>query len=445
MMENYRILIQYEQEGGTYGEAKEVYKNTVRQPSTLLDMGLRHTEQIDLLQKIQDGILHSQCLDLQEDIDLCPNCAHGLKRNGKKSSSFSTVFTDHKLPIHKLKCMGCGWESVPSIKSLFGTHLHPDLVKLQCEFGSDISYASAQRKLNAVNTNSRSVNNQMGLRQAVETVGMYISEYPNNDTPQKVKPADELIVQSDGGHIKSKIEGERSFEALTAVVYRPGSIVPGKNKRDSGTLKSKHCAASALDDAGHYINEMTLSAAKKEGLTKDTKITALCDGAANCWNIIESLKPHCQQIETILDWFHIAKAFQNARLGEEYKAKLIKAKWSLWHGNVFGALERLDRIERLSNSTDHKNKIKKLRIYISNNEDKITNYDARYKSGKVITSQMAESTVESLINQRCKGKKHMQWSRNGLHPILQIRASRASNDWAENWEDYIVKAYHKAA
>jgi hypothetical protein len=444
-MANYRILIEYELDNGQYGEAQELYKNSVCQPSTLLDLGLRHVEQIELLRKVQDELLHHQCLDLQEDIENCPNCGHRLKRNGKKCSSFSSVFTDHKLPIHKLKCMGCGWESVPSIKSLFGTHLHPDLVKLQCEFGSDVSYAATQRKLNAVCTHNRGVNSQMGIRQAVETVGMFISDHPNKAIPQQVPEAKELIIQSDGGHIKSKIKGERSFEALASVVYRPEAIIPGVKKRESGTLIGKHCAASSLNDGGQHINELTLDAAKKEGLTKNTKVTALCDGASNCWNVIESLKPHCQEIDAILDWFHIAKAFQNARLRGVCKLKLTKAKWCLWHGDVDGALDRLSKIEGSLSSVESKNKIKKLTHYISNNTSKIVNYSDRYKSGKVITSQMAESTVESLINQRCKGKKHMQWSRDGLHPLLQIRASRASNDWIRNWESYVVQAYQKAA
>jgi hypothetical protein len=57
---------------------------------------------------------------------------------------------------------------------------------------------------------------------------------------------------------------------------------------------------------------------------------------------------------------------------------------------------------------------------------------------------MAEFTVESLINQRCKGKQHMRWTREGVHSILQIRASKASNDWSLNWQNYILGAYTKA-
>lgn len=64
----------------------------------------------------------------------------------------------------------------------------------------------------------------------------------------------------------------------------------------------------------------------------------------------------------------------------------------------------------------------------------------------IFTSQMAESTVESLINQRCKGQQHMRWSREGLHALLQVRAAICSNDWSAICEQHINDAiYQKAA
>ena len=66
------------------------------------------------------------------------------------------------------------------------------------------------------------------------------------------------------------------------------------------------------------------------------------------------------------------------------------------------------------------------------NATKIINYRDRKKNGRPFRSHLAESTVEILINQRCKGQQHMRWSRERLDPILQTRAAIASNDWAQN-------------
>ena len=44
-------------------------------------------------------------------------------------------------------------------------------------------------------------------------------------------------------------------------------------------------------------------------------------------------------------------------------------------------------------------------------------------SNEVYTSNLAESTVNTLINDRQKGKQKMLWGRDGAHNVLQIRAS----------------------
>lgn len=90
----------------------------------------------------------------------------------------------------------------------------------------------------------------------------------------------------DEGHIKDKSTEHRSFEAMTAVVYRPDAVQKKENKARKW-ITSKHCAASALDDQQAQMKQLTLLAAQKEGLSKNIKLTALCNGADNRWNIID--------------------------------------------------------------------------------------------------------------------------------------------------------------
>ena len=84
--------------------------------------------------------------------------------------------------------------------------------------------------------------------------------------------------------------------------------------------------------------------------------------------------------------------------------------------------------------------------YILNNSDKIVNYKARKKSGLVFTRNLAESTVESLINRRCKGQRHMRWPRDGLNPILQLReAINSKSGWTNKWRTAIINAIKQLA
>ncbi len=97
-------------------------------PKSILDLGLRHYEQISLLQKVQNALLAEQSVLLNSDYALCPNCGNKLRKNGYKLSDFHAVFSDHKLRLQKHRCgnLECGWQQIPTIKSEFGTNIHPD-------------------------------------------------------------------------------------------------------------------------------------------------------------------------------------------------------------------------------------------------------------------------------------------------------------------------------
>lgn len=242
----------------------------------------------------------------------------------------------------------------------------------------------------------------------------------------------------DGGHINTIEEGKRSFEAMTTVVYRPESLV-SNDKNTRNYLTSKHCAASAKSDGNEQIINNTIIAALKQGLSTQTAITALCDGAANCWQVVDALKPLAASTVCILDWFHLAMKIQNISLPEKFKLKLTKIKWHLWRGLIDNALIRLATlIEEVPENLCER--LVKLETYVKNNTDKIVNYRERQKQGLVFTSNLAESTVESLINQRCKGQQHMRWSREGIEPLLQLRVAIASNDWKYIWKTAVLNS-----
>lgn len=100
----------------------------------------------------------------------------------------------------------------------------------------------------------------------------------------------------------------------------------------------------------------------------------------------------------------------------------------------------LEQLKVRVKSNKELNKIDKFITYVINNEDKIIDYRKRRKDGLVFTSNLAESTVESLINQRCKGQQHMKWTREGLDPILQLRAHIHSSTWDARWKTAVLMA-----
>lgn len=440
MAVRFQILVEcIDEESKEVVERKMIHDKLVEPIQTIMELGFRHNEQINILQKIQDSLLENQSNFLQENIDQCPECGNNLQRHGFKKSEFHSVFTDHSVGVRRLKCGKCNWRSVPSVQSLLGTSVHPDLAKLQCELASDHSYRETQDILDKKAAVCRKINNHDRIRHTIENVGNTIESIHEANVAKSKQAARELVIQVDGGHVCDKSPQARSFEALTCVVYRPENIIVNA-KTGNAEIINKSCAASALDDGQASIKSLALQAAHAQGLSQETVVTALCDGAKNCWNVVDFIQPEAAKVLRILDWFHLSMKFENLSVSEENKSKVKKIKWHLWRGFPERAIRRLSELLETTESTKERTKIQKLLAYIENNKACIVDYRTRKKNGLIFTSQMAESTVESLINQRCKSKQHMSWTRKGLHSLLQIRAALYGTDWLENWQQYVMSA-----
>lgn len=454
MAELIQVAVEKIDHSGSVVKRKIVAFKNIQKPEDILDLGLRHTDQINILKEIQDEVLEAQIQHLNDSVNYCPNCGTKLAKKGYTKSEFNAIFTDHKVPCSRKLCSKCNFKSIPSVRSIFGTQIHPDLAKVQVELSGKVPYRSAQEILNKMVNQKRKVNNHNGLKNLTESVGTHIDNHPVDARKDQIKEANELIVQVDGGHLKT-VEDQRSIEALTSVVYDPKNVkrIGGNEKKDGsmsqcrGEITSKSCAASALSDNQKSIKSQTLRAAKLQGMSKNTKITALCDGASNCWSVIDSLESESSHIDRILDWFHIAMKFKNTGLGDAaLNKKLDSAKWHLWHGDAEKCIDKLTSLrEEVDGDVKQSNKVDKLKDYIENNRSFITHYSDRKNNNLIFTSNMAEATVESLINQRCKSKQHMRWSREGLHSILVVRSAINSDQWEDNWEYHISGALKNAA
>ena len=432
-------------ETGKVVKKEVIEKHKVKKPGNILELGLRHSEQIELLSKIQNYLLQEQCPLIREDITYCPNCGKKLSKQGCENSDFHAVFSDHKLPIQRLVCPKCKWRSIPSIKSLFGTSTHPDLAKLQIEMGSLHSYRNGEKNLELLTTKTRAINNHVKLSVLINSVGEKIEKFNCDIAPNIFSKAEKLIVQVDGAHIPDNDPKKRSFEALLAVVYRPESLT--QKKDGTHQIVQKHYAASAKADDQKVIKKSILSITKREGLYDKTEVTVLCDGAKNRWNAIELLRTESGSILKILDWFHIGMKFRNAmaNLSEEEKEKLEKIKWCIWHGKKLKALNRFEEIISYLSDPVARNNVKKLYDFIKGNHTGLVNYEERKNLGLVFTSQLVESTVEDLVNSRCKNNRKATWSREGAHNVLQIRVAIKNGLWEKRWLGAINDAFVKAA
>jgi hypothetical protein len=234
-------------------------------PTTIVELGLRHAEQVALLEQVQTIVLAEQSRLLAPGMPVCPTCGNTLKKNGYKASNFHAIVSDHTVRIQKHHCShpACRWHSTPTITSLFGTHIHPDLATVQCEQGALYSYREAKKNLETWNGHPRRVNNHTQVKRITDKVGAVLAEH-NQLAPaaeEYAAPAQDLLIQADGGHIPIQEKDKRSFEALSAIVYRPEHLQ--EVDRHHRQIMEKTCVVSALDDQLHTIKTSLIHAARK--------------------------------------------------------------------------------------------------------------------------------------------------------------------------------------
>ena len=322
---------------------------------------------------------------------------------------------------------------------------HPDLLKMQCDLGSEQSYQKSQDMFEQKNGRKRKVNNRSNIARVTQKFGNAMSDIKSH--PEKVKPGentDILVAQVDGGHIKANLKNKRSYEVLTGRVYSHSNVVERNNKRRH--IKASTYVASAKVDRQSTIKKQMLYASLKEGMSDSTITYVLADGAKNCWSAVSLLRTRCSHVINILDWCHIGRKFKNAEqiLPESHHEQLEKAKWSLWHGNHEKCMTKLDLIyDELTKTDMDLTKLVKLQGYLHNNENYIINYYEQKKNKLPFSSSVIECAVDNIINERQNRTRKMQWTRDGAHPVAQLRASKASCSWDEDWNkalEYLLAA-----
>lgn len=444
MAKYYRVIFQTYDDSNPGKPLSEVcvMESDIKSPTNCLDFSMGMKNQIKLIQGVQDNVLNEKLKTLSEErVNMCINCSDKLVKCGKEQSTFHDVFTDHTVSFQRFRCMKCHYETPYTVRQLLGTIQSGELQRIQAELGAKHTFRESEQLLEMFSGTDRYINNHDRIKQVSESVGNALSRIIAEENEIAViEEVDELVLNVDGGHIKTTEDGQRSMEAMTSVIYSP-SAIQANSKDTRNYLSSKNCAASVSDDSQKEVICGTIIAALKQGLGKITHVTALCDGAANCWNVVEAIRPLCGSMTCILDWFHLAMKLENISLPEKLKEKLLNIKWYLWRGDVDTALTKLEQLTTDAKDEKHIERINKFYTYIKNNKDKIVNYCEREKNGLVFTSNLAESTVESLINRRCKGKRHMRWSREGLNPLLQIRAAlHSKGEWINKWQTAVLNA-----
>ncbi len=160
----------------------------------------------------------------------------------------------------------------------------------------------------------------------------------------------------------------------------------------------------------------------QEGVGADQPVTFLSDGGDTV------RRAQLDFNDRVLDWFHVAMRVQNLEQmikglpdrDERPRADVLidglrRAKWRLWHGWPYPALQRLERLGwelATDGSLEEARLLARLEEfigYLKNNQPLIVKYGDRYRHGEPITSSFVESAVNRVVSKRFVKRQRMAW------------------------------------
>jgi hypothetical protein len=410
-------------------------------------LGLTLAEAKALLQGIQRTMVAEQTSAYLETHRSCPACQAPRRCKGHHQLVYRTVFGKLTLPSPRWYACGCQTterRSFSPLAELLQERTTPELLYLETKFAALMSYGvtvdvlgdilpiGAQLNATTVRRHllrvAERVEQELGEEQA-----MFIEGCPA-DWEGLPAPAAPLTVGLDGGYVHARDERSRKagwFE-----------VIAGKSIPAEGTAKCFGFVHTYDTKPKRRLFEVL----KSQGMQENQQVTFLSDGGDTVRELPMYLHP---EAEHVLDWFHVAMRItvmgqmakglaprERAEVNKGVEKQLERAKWYLWHGNAFRALQVLDELamdlDDIEPVTEGLKKLRKavheFRGYIAMNKPFIPNYGDRYRHGETISTAFAESTVNQVVSRRMVKQPQMRWTQRGAHLLLQVRTQALNDD-----------------
>ena len=414
-------------------------------------LGLTLAEAKQLLKTIQHRVLQRQVDTFLDACSTCKDCGTPLKVKGYHTRSFRTLFGTFKLSSPRLFHCDCRRHKTTSFRplsSLLTESVAPELLLMETKWSSLVSYGMTVDALKDflpldVTLDVKTVRHDT-LKVAErceaelgEEQWSFIEGCPRDWGTLPI-PDGPITVGIDGGYVR---DWEANKHNVEVIVGKSTLAFRRDEEEDIPSSKRFGFVQTLAPKPTRRLCEVLTS----QGMQLNQQITFLSDGSDTVRELQLSMSP---EAEHILDWFHLSMKLTvldqygkglvhcDAVLGEEIRAKIERLKWSLWHGNLYKALYKIDDIESLIYSFEETypkfkrllKAVEEFRTYIVNNGHLIPNYGERYRNGEAIATGFVESTVNQVVSKRFCKKQQMQWSKRGAHLLLQTRVKTLNRE-----------------
>ena len=193
---NFEIIVRKKEKGEVISE-KLIKEVTIKRAETILELGFRHQEQIEIICSIQEEYVPLQADKISEKYQFCPRCNGKTRKNGMQCTDYHSSLSDHKLKVQGHACR-CGWQKRPTIHSEYGTSVHPDLTKMQAMLGAKMPYKEAEETLEKLSCQKRSANNHVKIAESTNTIGAILNKIKSAEEVESKGEADDLYMYVDG-------------------------------------------------------------------------------------------------------------------------------------------------------------------------------------------------------------------------------------------------------
>jgi hypothetical protein len=422
-------------------------------------LGLTLADAKQTLTVLQQRLVEQQSAAFVAAHSQCEHCGKALGIKGYHTRTFRTLFGTVTLTSPRLyhcRCQRRKTTTFRPLNALLTGSVAPELLFMETKWASLVSYGLTAQALKDFlpvdeTLNATTIQNHtLAVAQRCEDeLGeeqwAFVEGCPADWETLPI-PDGPLTVGIDGGYVRDWDEKKGHFEVIV------GKSILAFRRDDEDDIPSSKCFGfvQTLDEKP---KRRLFEVLKSQGLQMNQQLTFLSDGGDTVRDLQLYLSP---EAEHLLDWFHLAMRLtvmqQTAKglpltiqdeeetypLRDPVVRSLERLKWSLWHGNVYKAFQKiadlamdLDMAAAITGDGTARKLLKtveEFHTYIDRNRAFIPNYGERYRYGERISTGFVESTVNQVISKRFCKRQQMQWTKRGAHLLLQIRVKTLNQE-----------------
>ena len=322
----------------------------------------------------------------------------------------------------------------------------PELQALQARLAAQMSYWQAAAMMREFLPIGDKVNHGT-IRNRTLRVGARIDKVV---VPPTVVPLNSAstnwTMAIDGGFVHGRSRGgSGNFELLVGRLKAPGA--------------KPYVFAWVRGEVESTVDRISTLAMTQSGASRP-RLTVITDGANSLQHIYRQLP---FPTRPILDWFHVSMRVRYleqiaggllARTDTERITKRLligllgRLRWCFWHANLEKAEDRMRQVLMfcrivVAETPKFENSLKQLDYrlreffdYLQNNRGTTINYGKLHRAGQPISTAMAESAVNQVLNQRMCKRQQMRWTPRGAHLLAQVRCAVINGDLTAKLREY---------